>query len=186
LFSSWQAVICFLLVASLILAIGWCGTGPAYCNAPDCQINYGSGCDALKTPEGTSTLTVARPHLGSIPYGGDGIYDCFVPGTIALTFDDGPGAYTSNILDTLDAYNAKATFFITGINNGKGEIDDPGLPWAALIRRIYASGHQIASHTWSHQDLSIITAQQRQDQMVKNEMALRNILGFFPIYMRPP
>jgi hypothetical protein len=40
--------------------------------------------------------------------------------------------------------------------------------------------------TPGRQDLSTINPQQRQDQIIKKEMALRNILGFFPTYMRPP
>jgi hypothetical protein len=44
----------------------------------------------------------------------------------------------------------------------------------------------VASHTWSHQDLSDITDAQRYDQMVRNEMAIRNIIGKYPTYMRPP
>lgn len=48
------------------------------------------------------------------------------------------------------------------------------------------SGHQVASHTWSHQDLSTLTTQQLQNQLYYNEMAFRNILGYFPQYMRPP
>lgn len=51
---------------------------------------------------------------------------------------------------------------------------------------MFDSGHQIASHTWSHQDLSTLTRSQRRDQMIKNEMAFRNILDRFPTYMRPP
>lgn len=51
---------------------------------------------------------------------------------------------------------------------------------------MYSEGHQIASHTWSHADLSTLTTAQRQHEMYANEMALRNILGFFPTYMRPP
>jgi peptidoglycan/xylan/chitin deacetylase (PgdA/CDA1 family) len=38
---------------------------------------------------------------------------------MALTFDDGPFIYTSHILDVLAQYNASATFFITGNNNGE-------------------------------------------------------------------
>lgn len=105
---------------------------------------------------------------------------------IAITYDDGPYIYTDHILDLLQQYNASATFFITGINNGKGEIDDPSLPWPATIRRMYAEGHQVASHTWSHADLCNITSSERKNEMYKNEMALRNILGVIPTYMRPP
>jgi peptidoglycan/xylan/chitin deacetylase (PgdA/CDA1 family) len=49
-----------------------------------------------------------------------------------------------------------------------------------------AEGHQVASHTWTHLDLSAITETERKDQMYKLEMAVRNILGKFPTYMRPP
>lgn len=105
---------------------------------------------------------------------------------IALTFDDGPYIYTSDILDILKASGVPATFFITGNNLGKGAIDSTAT-WSNLITRMHNEGHQIASHTWSHQDLSTqVTAAQRLNQMYYNEMAFRNILGFFPTYMRPP
>ncbi|KAK8216368.1 chitin binding protein [Phyllosticta capitalensis] len=165
---------------------GWCGTGKDYCAAPDCQFRYGPGCDANTIPAGTNTSSVARTALGSVQYGGGGIYDCVTPGTVAITYDDGPYIYTNYVLDVLKKYNATATFFITGNNIGKGEIDNAAYGWDTIIKRTYAEGHQIASHTWSHQNLSQITSAERKDQMYKNEMALRNILGFFPTYMRPP
>ncbi|EFE44609.1 hypothetical protein TRV_00605 [Trichophyton verrucosum HKI 0517] len=165
---------------------GYCGKGPEYCAAPDCMLDYSNGCDAHKTPSGEDTSGVTRDKVGDVPYGEAAIYDCTVPNTIALTYDDGPYTYTKDLLDMLDSFNVKATFFVTGINLGKGAIDDPNYPWADLIRRMYNSGHQIASHTWSHQNLDQISASQRKMQMVKNEMALRNILGGFPTYMRPP
>ena len=51
---------------------------------------------------------------------------------------------------------------------------------------MYDGDHQLASHTWSHADLCNITSAQRKDEMYKNEMALRNIVGVIPTYMRPP
>ena len=165
---------------------GFCSTGPDYCTSPGCQLSYSAACDGNTVPAGSSTSGVARPLIGSQPYGGAGIPDCLTAGTIALTFDDGPYIYTAQVLDLLKQYGARATFFVTGNNNGRGAIDDPSLPWAALIRRMIAEGHQVASHTWSHQDLSLVTRQQRLNQMYYNEAALRNILGYFPTYMRPP
>ncbi|KAK7193611.1 hypothetical protein DPSP01_000163 [Paraphaeosphaeria sporulosa] len=165
---------------------GWCGNTPEYCNAPDCQINYGPGCDANKVPNGDDTRTVARPKLGNVDYGNGGLYSCTEPGTVAITYDDGPYIYTDYVLDLFEKYNMKATFFITGINNGKGAIDDASTQWPAVISKMYAAGHQVASHTWSHQDLSAITQEQRINQMVHNEMAIRNIIQKFPTYMRPP
>ncbi|PGH09768.1 chitin deacetylase [Blastomyces parvus] len=165
---------------------GYCGISRYYCEAPDCLIDYGNGCDALKTPDGESTLGVVRDHVGEVPYGNEPIFNCRVPNTVALTYDDGPNIYTSDLLDMLDSFGAKATFFVTGINSNKGPIDDPAFPWRNLIKRMMNSRHQIASHTWAHQDLDALSADQRVNQMVKNEMALRNILGGFPTYMRPP
>jgi peptidoglycan/xylan/chitin deacetylase (PgdA/CDA1 family) len=127
---------------------------------------------------------VPRPALGSITYSDD-IYDCVKNNVVALTYDDGPSEYTAQLLDTLKTYGFKATFFITGNNNGKGEIDITA-PYPDLIKRMIAEGHQVASHTWSHYSLSNITHDLRISQMVKNEMALNNIIGKWPTYMRPP
>lgn len=164
---------------------GYCGTTKDHCAAPDCLINYGPACDGNKTPSGASTRNDARPQKGSVPYGGEGIYGCTKPGTVAITYDDGPYSFTNGVLDKFAAYGFKATFFVTGNNLGKGAIDTTSA-WANVIRRMDAEGHQVASHTWSHQDLSVISDSQRYDQMVKNEMAIRNILGKYPTYMRPP
>ncbi|KAF8428632.1 hypothetical protein EV426DRAFT_279165 [Tirmania nivea] len=163
---------------------GYCGTTEDYCSSPDCQRDFGV-CDSDKMPDGVTTLGSPRSFFGSVPYGVD-IYDCEEPGTVALTFDDGPFIYTTGLLDILKAHNARATFFVTGVNLGKGRIDDPTLPWAAMIKRMIADGHQVASHSWSHADLSALNDTERTDEMVKNEMALRNIIGKWPTYMRPP
>ena len=60
--------------------------------------------------------------------------------TIYLTFDDGPGGYTQNILNTLDKYNVKATFFVTN--------QFPG--YSYLISEEANRGHKIAVHTYTH------------------------------------
>lgn len=127
-----------------------------------------------------------RDQIGDVPYGAFSISQCSVPHTISLTFDDGPYFYTTDLLNLLDSYGAKATFFVTAINGNKGAIDDPRYPWPKILRRMYDSGHQIASHTWSHQDLDKMPTRRRRSQMIKNEMAIRNVLGVFPTYMRPP
>ena len=61
--------------------------------------------------------------------------------TIYLSFDDGPGPYTDMLLDVLDAYGVKATFFITG-NGGR---------YNSCIRRAHEAGHSIGVHSYSHQ-----------------------------------
>jgi peptidoglycan/xylan/chitin deacetylase (PgdA/CDA1 family) len=59
-------------------------------------------------------------------------------GRIYLTFDDGPSEYTSKLLDILQKYGVKATFFVTGYG------DD------AIIKREYDDGHTVGLHTMTH------------------------------------
>ncbi|KEY64217.1 hypothetical protein S7711_03506 [Stachybotrys chartarum IBT 7711] len=164
---------------------GWCGNGYLYCSAPACQIEYGPSCDANVRPNGPDTANVPRPRLGSVPYG-QAIYRCNQNGDIALTYDDGPYTYTEDLLDLLASYNARATFYVTGRNLGKGAINDPSTAWPGLIRRMVADGHQIASHTWSHQRLTTLSRPMFFNQMHYLETALADLLGYFPTYMRPP
>ncbi|KAJ3529150.1 hypothetical protein NM208_g9886 [Fusarium decemcellulare] len=135
-----QCCTIMLLRTALVLlredsSAGWCGIGYLYCSAPSCQIEYGPACDANVRPDGPDTADMARPKVGSVPYG-EPIYGCNRNGDIALTYDDGPYTYTEDLLDLLQQYNAKATFYITGRNLGKGAINDPATPWPGLIRRM--------------------------------------------------
>ena len=131
----------------------------------------------------------ARPkvsHPGSIPYGAI-IDHCHVPGTVALTFDDGPHIYTRHILDLLDRYAARATFFVNGDNFGRGFINDHSTPWPDTLLRMLQTGHQVGSHTWDHYaDLSHATPYERREEMERLETALAEVMGFYPTYMRPP
>ena len=64
---------------------------------------------------------------------------------IALTFDDGPGGHTPDVLNTLKAHNVKATFFVVG-NAAKVRHD--------VLARIANEGHLLANHSASHPMLS--------------------------------
>ena len=59
---------------------------------------------------------------------------------IYLTFDDGPGAYTKKLLDILDKYNVKATFFVTNQFS----------KYISLIKDEYDRGHSIGVHSYTH------------------------------------
>jgi peptidoglycan/xylan/chitin deacetylase (PgdA/CDA1 family) len=136
------------------------------------------------TPPGVSTLKDPRPQLGKIKYG-EYINDCKQPGTVALTFDDGPNVYTSELLDKLKVAGAKATFLVAGNTNGRGELDK-GDVWPKLLKRMLAEGHQIGSHTWSHPHMNAMKSRDRKIDMAKNERAIANVIGKYPTYMRPP
>lgn len=61
--------------------------------------------------------------------------------TVYLTFDDGPSALTPQILEILDRYDVKATFFVVG------KSDDQSLQW---MRDIVDAGHTLGMHTYTH------------------------------------
>ena len=71
-------------------------------------------------------------------------------GVVYLTFDDGPSAYTSRLLDILDKYNVKATFFVTYAYPGS----------AFNIKREYESGHTVAVHSYTHNYAQIYSSEE--------------------------
>ncbi|KAK3301669.1 carbohydrate esterase family 4 protein [Chaetomium strumarium] len=132
-------------------------------------------CAALFLSEGQAAPTTASNLTGraqNLVPSGIIINHCTVAGVVALTFDDGPFRYTSQVLDHLDRYGARATFFVNGENWSRG-IADESTPWPDILRRMDHSGHQIGSHTWSHVDLSTVAPEARYYQIRRLERALR-------------
>ncbi|KAG0003356.1 hypothetical protein BGZ80_001295 [Entomortierella chlamydospora] len=110
------------------------------------------------------------------------ITSCTVKGTVAITFDDGPYLYTSDLLDILKKKGVKVTFFMNGDNYSK----ITSSKYAAVVKRAYKEGHQIASHTWDHKDLTTLSKSGITKEMTKLETAFKSIIGVRPTYMRPP
>jgi peptidoglycan/xylan/chitin deacetylase (PgdA/CDA1 family) len=155
-------------------------TGREYCAVPTICLKPFGRCDSDDIPPGPPTSGDKRPEASLGP-----IIRCTEPGTVAITFDDGPSNNTETILNLLREAGAKATFFVTGNNNGKGEID-LNRQWREDIQAMDAEDHQIASHTWTHPDLDTLSSEERKIEMYRNERAIANILGRYPTYMRPP
>ncbi|WP_394353810.1 polysaccharide deacetylase family protein [Nocardiopsis mwathae] len=105
--------------------------------------------------------------------------DCSDPESkcIALTFDDGPGERTPELLDTLAKYDAKATFFLTG---------GPVREHAATVRREYAEGHELANHTVHHPDLTRQAEVRIRAELSTVNDLVRRETGFDLELMRPP
>ncbi|KAJ3561407.1 hypothetical protein NP233_g10211 [Leucocoprinus birnbaumii] len=110
------------------------------------------------------------------------ITSCTVPGTAAMTFDDGPYYYIYDISKALVAANATGTFFFNG--NNYGCIYDPDN--VKRVNYVLDKGHQVGSHTWAHKDLATLTWDQIHDEMWRVEEALMKISGRYPAFMRPP
>ena len=96
---------------------------------------------------------------------------------IALTFDDGPGPYTAHLLDILDQYGAKATFFLIG-SKVSGQ--------ASVVRSIQARGHQLGNHSWSHPELNKVSAEQLASEIDQTNNAIKQAVGTKPNIIRPP
>lgn len=96
---------------------------------------------------------------------------------LALTFDDGPDGNTHALLDTLDKYEASATFFILGQKVAGG---------TGVLQRMVREGHEIGNHSWSHPDLRRLPPQQITSQIADTQAAIKNATGVTPVQMRPP
>ncbi|GLB40769.1 putative carbohydrate esterase family 4 protein [Lyophyllum shimeji] len=107
---------------------------------------------------------------------------CTVPGTAALTFDDGPSVYLQELSDTLVAAGVKATFFVNGQNYDCIYNSGP----AQRLKHAYDAGHQVASHTWSHAHLTQLGKDQLDAEFGRTEEAIHRITGAAPAFTRPP
>lgn len=97
---------------------------------------------------------------------------------VALTFDDGPNPVsTPIILDTLEKYNARATFFDLGSlmeNNSK------------IVKREEKIGCEVASHTYSHKNLNTLSENEVLEEQEKTDEQMQKILGHTSKLIRPP
>ena len=96
---------------------------------------------------------------------------------IALTFDDGPGPYTAHLLDVLDQYGAKATFFLIGSKVSSQ---------ANVVRSIHARGHQLGNHSWSHPELPKLPVDQIAGEIDRTNNAIKQATSVTPAILRPP
>ena len=97
---------------------------------------------------------------------------------VVISFDDGPDPqWTPKILDVLKQYNVKATFFTIGLEAEK---------YPGLLKRIYREGHEIGNHTFTHPDISAISAQYARVELNLTERLLAAKLGIKPVLFRPP
>ncbi|MFJ7954537.1 polysaccharide deacetylase family protein [Lysinibacillus sp. NPDC096418] len=94
---------------------------------------------------------------------------------VALTFDDGPHKkYTPEILDLLEKYNAKATFFVVGEHADKNH---------ELVLRMYEEGHELAIHTYTHPLRTNVPNLMKE--IKRTHETIYGITGFSPTLFRP-
>lgn len=97
---------------------------------------------------------------------------------IALTFDDGPHyKYTSEILDILEEYEIKATFFVVGTNVAARP---------ELVERELCEGHEVENHTYDHVYLKKISEEEIMNEVSGNESTIAGITDYNTRLIRPP
>lgn len=119
------------------------------------------------TPFGAREVVGCTSSLGaSVDSGSSG------GNAVALTFDDGPSVtYTPAILEILDRFGARATFFEEGRHVRGRE---------ALMRRILASGDEIGNHSFDH------PRDPGSEQLAATDRLIHDATGFEPCLFRPP
>ena len=97
---------------------------------------------------------------------------------IALTFDDGPHPrLTQKVLDILDKYSIKATFFVIGVNVKN---------YPKQLEMIIDKGHEIGNHTYSHNLLKSIPKEKIEKEISDTEKEIKNIRDYDLKLLRPP
>ena len=97
---------------------------------------------------------------------------------IALTFDDGPHPrYTPQILDVLDQYGIKATFFVVGVN---------AKYYPDALSDVIKRGHEIGNHTYSHPHVSCLNTATLTDEVELCESMIYGLTDYKTKLFRPP
>lgn len=102
---------------------------------------------------------------------------CIRTRCIALTFDDGPGPYTSHLLDVLRDRGAHASFFVVG-NNVQLR--------SSLVKRAVSEGHTIGNHSLTHTSFTTMRPERLHHEISETNTLIQRATGGQPRYIRPP
>lgn len=143
---------------------------------------------APTAPAGAPSAPVDAPKPGPSPtsvppgpvakpvYLPDGSVDCAKSKCVALTFSGGPGPATRQFLQTLDQYNARGTFFVTGAQVTLNP---------DIMVAISGTGNEVANGTWSQPDMTTLSAAENDTQLAQTNAAVKQTVGITPTLFRP-
>ena len=96
--------------------------------------------------------------------------------TIALTFDDGPSKYTKQIVELVNKYNARATFFILG-NKVKN--------YEETLKYVLSNGNELGNHSYNHKDLTKLSKEDLYNQIDMTNQVVKDTLNYDIKLLRP-
>lgn len=97
---------------------------------------------------------------------------------VLLTFDDGPNQlYTPKVLKLLRKNHIKAMFFVVGQEAAKNP---------DLLKEISLQGHILAIHTYTHRDITDMSKEELEKEILETAELIRQTTGQRPVYFRPP
>lgn len=96
---------------------------------------------------------------------------------VAITYDDGPGELTAQLLDTLKAKDAHASFMV---------LAPSASTHPELLRRMKAEGHTVGNHTATHRELNKLSPSDVDGEIKAGAAAIKAATGENPRWMRPP
>ena len=99
-------------------------------------------------------------------------------GYIALTFDDGPSSTTMEILDVMEEFGARGSFFLIGSN-----INDSS---AEAMQRAVAMGCEVENHSFTHPHMTELDSDARRDEVALTTAAITKYLEREPQFFRAP
>ncbi|TVU56696.1 polysaccharide deacetylase family protein [Corynebacterium aurimucosum] len=105
------------------------------------------------------------------------VADATCSNCVAITYDDGPGELTAQLLDTLKAKDAHASFMVLAPN---------ATAHPELLRRMKAEGHTVGNHTASHRELNKLSPSDVDGEIKAGAAAIKAATGENPRWMRPP
>lgn len=134
---------------------------------------------ASATPSATAADTPSPEASASTPSQAtiSGAVNCAKKKCVALTFDDGPVAGTTKLLDILKKKGVKATFFTMGMHVQSHP---------EIIKRMVAEGHVVGNHSFRHPKLTRLSAAAIRKELTSTSALIKKAGGVTPTLVRPP
>ncbi len=172
-------LLCLFLVLCVCTATACTSSSPTHDSTPSPTAGASATPTVTPTPTPTATPTPTPTSTPTPTPTSTQMPDHTGKKVIALSFDDGPDEDTAHLLDVLDKHHTKATFFILGRNVEYTAFQAP-------LKRIAASGHEIANHSYSHPDLRTLSDEAFLEEIQKTNTLIQNLTGVTPTLFRPP